>query len=263
MSSDTRGDGVDLVVTDGIAEVRLRNPGRRNAFTWAMYDRLRSIAAEVGGRDDVAAVTIRGNPGDGFAAGTDIGQFTGFEDGRDGVAYERRIGSVVADLLAIDAPVVALVEGAAVGAGLVVAACCDLVIAERGARFGAPIARTLGNCLPAAIVARLRARVGAARTDAMLLGAALLPAESLAEAGFVTALAEPGRIEETAEPFLRRMRQAAPLTIRALKETGRRLDAAQVVPEDEDLLMRCYGSADFREGVSAFLAHRHPVWTGS
>ncbi|WP_255948254.1 enoyl-CoA hydratase [Streptomyces odontomachi] len=263
MSPVERGDGVDLVVSDGIAAVRLRNPGRRNALTWAMYDRLRSIAAHVGERDDVVAVTIRGDPEDGFAAGTDIGQFVDFADGRDGVAYERRVGAVVADLLAIAVPVVALVEGAAVGAGLVVAACCDLVIAERGARFGAPIARTLGNCLPAAVVARLRARVGVARTDAMLLGATLLPAESLAEAGFVTALAEPGHLQEAAEPYLHRLRGTAPLTTRALKEIGRRLDAAHAVPDDEDLLIRCYGSTDFREGVGAFLARRRPVWTGS
>ncbi|MFI6344228.1 enoyl-CoA hydratase [Streptomyces sp. NPDC050560] len=261
MSPETRGDGVDFAVDDGIARVRLRNPGRRNALTWAMYDRLRDIAAEVGGRDDVRAVTLRGDPADGFAAGTDIAQFTDFADGRDGVAYERRVGAVVADLLAVPVPVVALVEGAAVGAGLVLAACCDLVIAERDARFGAPVARTLGNCLPAAVVARLRARAGAARADAMLLGATLLPAPSLAEAGFVTALAESGRLAETAEPYLRRLREGAPLTVRALKETGRRLDAA-ALPDDEDLLARCYGSADFREGVRAFLDHRRPVWTG-
>ena len=182
----TGADSVTLTVDGRVARVSLANPGKRNAFTWRMYDQLEAIAAELAGRDDVAAVVFRGTPEDGFAAGTDIRQFVDFETGAQGVEYERRVGAVLDAVAAIPVPTIAAVELTAVGAGLALAATCDLVIAERGSRFGAPIARTLGNCLPAAVVRRLRDRVGPARADLMLLTARLVDAEELAATGFVT-----------------------------------------------------------------------------
>ncbi|MCU1472805.1 MAG: Enoyl-CoA hydratase/isomerase [Amnibacterium sp.] len=247
---------------DGVAWITLSNPGKRNSFTWRMYDQLAAIADDLAGRDDLSAVVFRGDPEDGFAAGTDIRQFSSFTSAEDGVQYERRVAAVVQKLLGIPVPTIALVEGAAVGAGLVVVLCCDIVVAERGARFGAPIARTLGNCLPAAVIARLRSRVGVNMAAGMLLAAALVPAEALTAVGFVFELVEPGGLPDAAENLLRRIRMSAPLSVRSLKQLLRRVeDSAPAVP-DEDLLALCYGSGDFHEGVLAFLADRRPHWTG-
>jgi enoyl-CoA hydratase/carnithine racemase len=261
--SGNAADRVTVRLDHGIAQISLANPGRRNAFTWKMYDQLAAIAESLAGRQDLTAVVVRGDPADGFAAGTDIRQFTGFSSGADGVRYERRIGAVMDKLLAIPVPTIALVEGAAVGAGLVVALCCDVVIAERGARFGAPIARTLGNCLPAAVVARLRSRVGINLAAGMLLTATLIPAETLAASGFVFQLVDPGGLAPAADALLGRIGGSAPLTLRALKTIMQQLDAAAPVPGDDDLLAHCYASADFREGVAAFLESRPPAWTGT
>jgi enoyl-CoA hydratase len=228
-----------------------------------MYEQLERIATHLAADRTLLAVVFQGDPQNGFAAGTDIGQFTKYTTGADGVAYERRVGAVLAAVDAIPALTVAVVERAAVGAGLAVAASCDLVIAERGARFGAPIARTLGNCLPIGVVHRLRSRLGAARTATMLLTAALVPAEDLVASGFVSALAEPGGLATEVDRFVERVATLAPLTVRSLKQIGRRLDATVPLPDDEDLLDRCYGSSDFREGVAAFLDKRKPEWTGT
>jgi enoyl-CoA hydratase/carnithine racemase len=252
---------VSLVVESGVARVRISNPGKRNAFTWAMYEQLESIARQIGNRDDVRAVVLEGNADDGFAAGTDIGQFDEFVTGEDGLRYERRTGEVFSALLAIPVPTIALVQRTAVGAGLAVAACCDIVLAECGALFGAPIARTIGNCLPAPVVARLRGRLGPGLTSAMLLTATLVPAERLLDGGFIFQVVDPGELWEAASPLLSRITSAAPITLRCLKELNRRLDA-QPLPDDEDLIRLCYGSADFHEGVKAFLAGRAPDWTG-
>ena len=129
--------------------------------------------------------------------------------------------------------------------------------------FGAPIARTLGNCLPSPVIARIAARMGPARALGMLLTASLVPAEDLVATGFVTRLAEPGQLEELTETTLRGIRRSAPLTLRAVKETVRRIEAATPIPDNEDLLALCYGSDDFAEGVSAFLGKRHPHWKGT
>jgi enoyl-CoA hydratase len=261
--AENAADRVTMHLHDGIAQISLANPGRRNAFTWKMYDQLAAIAESLSKRQDLTAVVFRGDPADGFAAGTDIRQFASFSSGADGIRYERRIGAVMEKLLAIPVPTIALVEGAAVGAGLVVVLCCDVILAERGARFGAPIARTLGNCLPAAVVARLRTRVGTNLAAGMLLTATLVPAEALVPSGFVFQLVDPGGLAPAADALLHRISGSAPLTLRALKTIMQRLDAAAALPDDEDLLARCYASADFREGVSAFLESRSPTWTGT
>lgn len=259
-------DGADRVWVDHrdqVAWIRLSHPGRRNALTWRMYDQLAGIAAGLDDLDGLRAVVIEGDPENGFAAGTDIGQFTEFASAADGVAYERRIGAVIDALSAIRVPVIAKVHRVAVGAGLVLTACADLVVAEQGARFGAPIARTLGNCLPAPVIRRMRDRLGVGPTNTMLLTGRLLSAESLHCQGFVTEVVPAEDLDATVEDLLRRIRSCAPLTLYAVKQLGARLDASDGSVEDEDLLALCYGSRDFAEGVDAFLAGRAPAWTGS
>jgi enoyl-CoA hydratase/carnithine racemase len=229
-----------------------------------MYAQLADAIARAAGDDSVRAVVIRGDDdGGGFAAGTDIASFADFSGAADGLAYERRVGEILSALQDLTVPTIAEVRGAAVGAGLAIAASCDIVLAERGAVFGAPIARTLGNCLPAPVIARIAARMGPARALGMLLTASLVPAEDLVATGFVTRLAEPGQLEELTETTLRGIRRSAPLTLRAVKETVRRIEAATPIPDNEDLLALCYGSDDFAEGVSAFLGKRHPHWKGT
>jgi enoyl-CoA hydratase len=255
-------DQVSMNLRDGVAWITLSNPGKRNSFTWRMYDQLGSIAENLADHDDLSAVVFRGDPDDGFAAGTDIRQFSSFASGEDGVQYERRVAAVMQKLLAIPVPTIALVEGAAVGAGLLVVLCCDIVVSERGARFGAPIARTLGNCLPAAVIARLRSKVGVNMAAGMLLSAALVPAEALTAVGFVFELVQPGGLPSAAENLLRRIRMSAPLSLRSLKQLLRRVEESESAVADDDLLALCYGSDDFHEGVLAFLEDRRPHWTG-
>lgn len=247
---------------DDVMTLTLSHPGKRNALTSEMYDALATQFAAADEDAALRAVVIRGDTDGGFAAGTDIATFTDFDGGADGVAYERRVGAVLRALQALPIPTIAAVHGAAVGAGLAIAASCDIVVAERGAVFGAPIARTLGNCLPAAVIHRVASRVGTARALDMLLTAALVPAEQLTATGFVARLADPGELETSVEAVVRGIRRSAPLTLQAVKESVRRLDAAAPLADNDDLLALCYGSEDFSEGVSAFFAKRHPQWKG-
>jgi enoyl-CoA hydratase/carnithine racemase len=261
---------VDQEVGAGRVEVRrdgpvihaeLANPRRRNALTWAMYDQLSALCDTVAGDTNVRLVVIRG-AGDAFAAGTDVNQFVEFADGADGLAYERRVARVLDRLLGLRVPLLGVVDGPAVGAGLAIAAVCDILVATPRARFGVPIARTLGNCIPAAVVARLQQRLGAGRTTAALLTARLIDADDAAAAGLVYAVWPAEELEAGVADLIQAVCGGAPLTLAALKEIDRRLAAAAMVVDDADLLERCYGSADFREGVTAFLEHRRPVWVG-
>ena len=255
------GGKVTITTADDVAWVELANPGRLNAFTWGMYDELALLPEYLSVHREVRAVVFRGAGGTAFAAGTDINQFVDFQDGSQGVAYEHRVGAILEALAGLAVPAIAVVDGPAVGAGLAVAAVCDIVIATPGAVFGAPIARTLGNCLPAPVVARLQARLGVNRTMKMLLTASMLTADEAYAAGFVAEVLAPGDVAEGLARILRKITTSAPLTLASLKEISRRLETLPA-PDSDDLLHLCYGSEDFREGVTAFLEHRHPVWKG-
>lgn len=253
---------VTLSLENDCARITLSNPGRRNALTWEMYDELEAHLDALAEHDALRALVVTGTEDDGFAAGTDISRFLDFTSADDGIQYERRVGRVLRKLDTLPVPTIAAVHGAAVGAGLAIAASCDIIIADSSAKFGAPIVRTLGNCLPGPVVARLRDRLGSARTLSMLLTATLVPADELVACGFVFASVDDGELDARVESVLRSIRRSAPRSLAALKELERRIGAAQADVQDDDLLRSCYGSDDFREGVQAFIEHRYPEWKG-
>ena len=167
MSSDI-GE-VSLSIEAGVASVTFNRPQARNAMTWPMYEQLVAIARQLAEDRSVRAVVFRGEGGQAFVAGTDIEQFTAFQTAEDGVAYERQIEACIELLGELPQPTVAVIEGWAVGGGLAIATACDFRLATPGARLGVPIAKTLGNCLSLANVARLRAAFGDQRVKRMLM----------------------------------------------------------------------------------------------
>ena len=262
MVHETATSSVTISIEGAIAKVGISNPGKRNAFTWSMYEQLIVACREINGDPSIRVAILHGDAADGFAAGTDIGQFTEFRSAEQGLEYEERIAAVLRTLAEVSVPTIAMVQGDAIGAGLAVAAMCDIIVAEEGARFGAPVARTLGNCLPIAVVHRLRSRLGVGLATSMLLAARLLKAEELAATGFVSQVVSTTELGNVVDRFAERIAGEAPLTLRAFKEMGRRLDEGSALPPAEDLLALCYGSADFQEGVDAFVNRRPPVWSG-
>ena len=144
----------------------------------------RAVASD----DSIHAIIIHGE-GKAFAAGTDIQQFQGFS-GEDGVAYEHTMEAIVERLYTISKPTIAAIHGYAVGAGLVIAAVCDLRYATPASRFGVPIARTLGNCITLKNYRHLVDAFGAMRTKEMLFTARLLTTTDALQCGFLTATVE-------------------------------------------------------------------------
>lgn len=256
---------VHLHIESGVASVVFDRPQARNAMTWGMYEQLMAHCERLRTEPGVRAVTFRGAGGEAFVAGTDIEQFTTFAEGpaggEDGVAYERRIDACIAGLETLPMPTVAVVEGWAVGGGLAIATACDFRLATPTARFGVPIAKTLGNCLSVANLARLRAAFGHQRLKRMLMLAELLGADEALACGYLQETAPPDALDASLQRLLQRLLALAPVTQSISKEGLRRLVAPEL-PEGEDLVRRAYGSRDFREGVQAFVAKRPPVWAG-
>ena len=258
MSSD---ETVVLAVEDGIATVTLNRPEARNALTFAMYDRLAAICSELPADPSVKAMIITGAGERAFAAGTDIAQFRDFRSEADALAYEARIESVLTAIETCPLPIIAAISGACTGGGAGIAAACDLRIAARSARFGFPIARTLGNCLSLANHARLAALIGAGRVMEVIFTARLVGAEEALAIGlFSEVLDDHAALMARARELARTVAGHAPLTLRATKEALRRVREGR--RDGGDLIAMCYTSEDFREGLEAFLAKRPPQWKG-
>jgi enoyl-CoA hydratase/carnithine racemase len=249
---DKRGD---------IGWITFNRPQARNALTFAMYEGLAEICARVGQTHEVKALVITGAGDKAFAAGTDIAQFQAFRSSDDGFAYEAKMENYLDAVETLPVPTLAVVEGFAIGGGLAIAAACDLRIATPGARFGIPTARTVGNCLSIANYARLVVALGASRAKRMLLLAENLTAEEALTGGFVSEIVAAPDLDRRVGELTARLAQHAPITMRVTKEAIRRLLHAGL-PDGDDLIRACYGSDDFRIGVSAFVDKREPQWTG-
>ncbi len=248
---------------DGIAVATLNRPQARNALTFPMYERIAQIAREIAEDPAVRVLVVTGAGGKAFAAGTEISQFRDFRSAEDAIAYEARLDRVLVALERCPKPTIAAIPGACTGGGAAIAAVCDIRIAAANLRYGFPIAKTLGNCLSMANYARLAALLGPARVLDLIYTARLIEAEEAKAIGLVSEiLPTPEALAGRALELARIVASHAPLTLRATKEAMRRLREAARQVEGDDLVAMCFTSADFKEGVDAFLTRRPAAWQG-
>jgi enoyl-CoA hydratase/carnithine racemase len=259
------GAGQDILyeVREGIATVTFNRPQARNAFTFAMYERLAEICAIVDADRSIRAMVLTGAGGKAFAAGTDISQFRAFDTPEDALGYESRIDRVLSALEQCRVPTIAAIAGACTGGGAGIAGCCDLRIATANAKFGFPIARTLGNCLSMSNYARFSALIGAARLKDLIFTARLVEAPEALAIGLVNeVVADHDALMPRAQDLAHTVAGHAPLTLQATKQALRRLRATIPPGDGDDLILMCYMSRDFREGMDAFLSKRQPNFAG-
>jgi enoyl-CoA hydratase/carnithine racemase len=244
--------------------ITFNRPQARNALTWNMYNRLEAACHEINADRAVRAVVLTGAGGQAFVAGTDIGQFRAFKTEQDALDYEARGNLIMRTLESVRVPTIAAIAGACTGAGAAIAACCDLRIASPSARYGFPIARTLGNCLSMANYTRAAALIGFARLKDLMMRARLLDAQEMLGCGLISEVtADEESLLPRAQALADEVASMAPLTLWATKEALRRArDTLMPDGTDSDLIVACYTSQDFKEGVEAFLGKRKPIWTG-
>ena len=244
-----------------IAYVTFDHVAARNAMTVAMYESLKSICQDIAKNPDIRVAIFRGAGGQSFVSGSDIAQFTSFQDGEDGVRYEHAIHDYLNPLATLPIPTIAVIDGMAVGGGLAIATCCDFKIATPDAKFGVPIARTLGNCLYPGNIAWLVAHMGMNIVRRMLLLAEMIPASELKSQGYLLATYDADQLGQEADALAERLSKLAPITQKASKLIMARIITNQL-PDCEDLIRETYGSTDFKNGVASFLKGEPPVWTG-
>lgn len=245
------------------AFLTFNRPAARNAMTWAMYQGLRDTCEHVDLDDRVRVLVLRGAGDQAFVSGTDISQFRAFSTPEDVLAYEERVAGCLARLEAVRKPTIAMIRGYCAGGGALIASICDLRVATPDVRFGIPVARTIGNFVSSFGLSRLVALIGPARAKEILLTARFIEAAEGSAIGLFSEIVAADRLEKRTADLATGLAELAPLTQRAAKEGVRRiLQHAQPEDEFEDLILLCYTSADFKEGVASFLEKRPPRWTG-
>jgi enoyl-CoA hydratase/carnithine racemase len=259
----TVGDDLLFDLRDGIGRITFNRPQARNAFTFAMYERLAEICEQANNDRSIKVLVFQGAGDKAFASGTDINQFRAFTTPQHALDYESRIDRVLGRLEQCRVPTIAAINGACTGGGAGIAACCDLRIGTKSVRMGFPIARTLGNCLSMSNISRLTALVGPARVKDLIFTARLIGAEEAAAIGLLNEVVEDlPALQKRADELAANVAGNAPLTLNATKQALARLVRRLSREEGEDLILMCYMSRDFREGLDAFLNKRAPQWAG-
>ena len=251
-------------INDGIGRVTFNRPQARNAFTFQMYERLEEICTQADNDSSVKVLLLTGAGEKAFAAGTDISQFQDFSTAEHALEYESRIERVLTALENCRVPSIAAIAGVCTGGGFSIAGCCDLRIGAANARFGVPIGRTLGNCLSISNYVRLVALLGPARVKDIIFTARLIEAEEACKIGLLgEVLPNYETLQSRATELARTVASQAPLTLQVTKEALRRIKEKMSPEDDHELILKCYMSNDFREGMDAFLNKRPPKWTGT
>lgn len=245
-----------------VAVVTLANPEKLNAVTAAMWQRLSVIFADIAASDELRCVVLRG-AGKVFAAGGDLEEFRTARDTLErALAYHEAVGAALDAIEACPIPTIAQIAGPCVGGGLEIAAACDLRIAAESARFGAPINKVGFSMYPGEMAGLLRL-AGVAVIKEILLEGRLLPAREAYEKGLLTRVVADDALEGEVAASVARIVAGAPLVARWHKQWLARLQEGRPLSDAEKRASFDFlDTADYREGLAAFLEKRAPRFAG-
>jgi enoyl-CoA hydratase/carnithine racemase len=241
------------------------HPERRNAISAEMWRMLPDAVAELEGTEDVRVVVMRGAGELAFVSGADISEF---ENARTGAAaaveYDRTTARAFDALSGLSKPLLAMIHGFCIGGGMATALAADLRYAADDARFAIPAAR-LGLGYHMAGLDALARLVGPAAAKEILFTARRYTAAEAVGLGLVNAVLPKSDLEREVRSLAETIAANAPLTLRSAKLALRELTRD---PAERDhaavrrAILDCFESADYREGVRAFLEKRPPRFIG-
>jgi len=255
-------DELRIAVEPPIGWLIVDRPRTRGALTHEMWQRLPGLLRRLTESPEVRVVVIRGTEGN-FIAGADIGEFRRMRaDPHLAREYDRGANETLATLADLSTPSIAMIDGACMGGGCLVAFGCDLRVASERARMGIPAGR-LGLAYPYDGLERLVALLGEARTLELILTGRSYAGREAEGKGLVQACYTDAELEAETRKLAHDVSVNAPLTLRYTRLAARRalparLDRRYIAA----LADACFASSDYEEGIAAFLEKRSPRFTG-
>lgn len=245
--------------SEGIATITLNRPQKLNAMDMRMYDEL-DKAFEIADCDrEVRVVILTGAGNRAFCAGDDISIFQGVE--RSGArVFLKRVMPVMMKLEKMEKPVIAAVNGYALGGGFEFALACDITIASENATFGLPEGRI--GLMPAFAVLRLPQIIGIKRTKELALTADAISAKKAMEMGIVNQVVPLDKLQEAARELAKKIMTVAPLSASLTKAAINRHSGGEEIEYTTEAVSFLLKSADHKEGYKAFLEKRAPQFKG-
>jgi len=257
----------DLVLVErdgGIVTVILNNPSKRNALALGAWDALANVIDGLDADETVRCIVIRGAGEKAFAAGADISEFPEMRaNAEQAYVYGESTERALLALQNCRHPIVAMIYGACTGGGLEIAACCDMRICGEGARFGVPINR-IGHAFAPPEMKPVIAVAGKAVVLELLLEGRILDSAEAYAKGLVNRVVPDEALADEIAATAGRIAAGAPLGARMTKRFVNRF-SNDASPLTEAELRESYepcDSDDYREGFTAFLEKRPPVFTG-
>lgn len=255
---------LDVRVDAGVTTITLNRPEVLNAVNQAMHDELQRAFDEFAGDDAQRIGVLRGAGDRAFCAGSDLKAIAA--GGRPSTYPASGYAGLI-ERFDLDKPVIAAVDGVAVGGGFEIALACDLIIATPRSRFGLP-EPLVGAVALGGGMHRLARQVGLKQAMGLILTGDLIDADKAMGMGFVTELVEPEALDATVQGWCERMLRCAPLALCASKQAVMRgldepgLEAAMGAQSGYPAFERWVRSADRHEGAAAFAERRAPHWQG-
>ncbi len=246
--------------SDGIVVVTINRPDKLNALSAGVLDELDAAFAEAADDEDARGVILTGAGDKSFVAGADIGQFTKL-DTYTGEQFARRGQEVFSRIENMKKPVLAAVNGFALGGGCELAMACHLRIASENAQFGQPEVN-LGIIPGYGGTQRLPRLVGLGLATELILTGDRIDARRAYEIGLVNRVVEPGQLISAARKLVRAITRKAPLAIQFSLQALQPQDVDAGMRREANLFGQACDTDDAREGARAFLERRKPEFTG-
>jgi len=244
-----------------VATLVIDNPDRRNAMNSDMYRQVPPAVETILADPNIRCVVLRGAGSRAFGAGSDIGEFPTRRTGDEAGHFDSSEHLAWRALESIPVPVIASIHGPCMGGGIAMALHADIRIAADDARFSVPPAK-LGLAYPPPAVDRLVRLVGPSMAKLLLFSARTIDSSEALRIGLVDEVVEKSDLDRHTLELTNLISELSPLSIRAAKLAVDSTADPELIPRTKESVAKCYKSADFREGIKAFMEKRRPQFEG-